>query len=595
MRLPAIINKAYHLFKRGIGQLHLFYLSSSIYPVLSSKGNKKPVTIFFIPEAGVIPHATLTAFLARTVQELGHSVILVRCFALFKRCPVFGMKKVGTGINDEIIENICYNQCYKFSDSLAEFYNLDYIILNQFITHKEISKLDNILDNAPLDLRLFEFEGIYFGLLTMKEMVLETKISDFNNIKIEERLLWLNLIQTSIVGYLVAGKLFKKYNVSSISCFNLYASSIGMSEAAKVVGIPLYVICNGFHRNADFRRIWIAPEVSMYTNTDPVIAWPEWKELPLNGKIFNEIIMDLSGHFNAHGAVRYSPPKTGFMNNSFLNEIKNKYKKIVVAYSSSTDETLATKYLLDAKSVKDERDNISFAFYSQIHWLQETINYFSKHKDYCFIVRVHPRVGKNRVNKEISHHYFELRNAFASLPDNCFFIWPEEEISSFDLADLADLALISWSSIGLDLARMGIPVISYTNEIPTFPDDNSVIYIAKNEIDYFSEIEKYLNEKQVNYTKTMERVRYAFRWYHLQRLAVCVDFSDVIPENDFKAFPIFSLSNSAGIAESVICRNENMLKLQLIRYKNTINGETYRQESADLRIHLDNLNYLKRF
>src|SRR5438128_2086300 len=49
------------------------------------------LTLFFAPEAGLKPHLAAMCILARTLKQLGHSVLFARCYELFARCAVMDM------------------------------------------------------------------------------------------------------------------------------------------------------------------------------------------------------------------------------------------------------------------------------------------------------------------------------------------------------------------------------------------------------------------------------------------------------------------------------------------------------------------------
>src|SRR5690242_13115875 len=63
-------------------------LAAQRIDVAAAARDKRPVTVFFAPEAGVGRHFTAHALLARTLKERGERVLMVRCFDLYPRCIV---------------------------------------------------------------------------------------------------------------------------------------------------------------------------------------------------------------------------------------------------------------------------------------------------------------------------------------------------------------------------------------------------------------------------------------------------------------------------------------------------------------------------
>lgn len=89
-------------------------------------------------------------------------------------------------------------------------------------------------------------------------------------------------------------------------------------------------------------------------------------------------------------------------------------------------------------------------------WLKMTVNYFSNRSDAQLIVRVHPAelllVGQPSVDI--------MRNTFPDLPENVILIPPESKINTYDLIKLAHLGLVYTTTVGLEMAMSGVPVIT---------------------------------------------------------------------------------------------------------------------------------------
>ena len=52
-------------------------------------------------------------------------------------------------------------------------------------------------------------------------------------------------------------------------------------------------------------------------------------------------------------------------------------------------------------------------------------------------------------------------------------MWPQDPVSSYDLGEAADLVLTSWSTIGLEMARLGAPGARRVNgAISAIPQDD---------------------------------------------------------------------------------------------------------------------------
>lgn len=98
------------------------------------------------------------------------------------------------------------------------------------------------------------------------------------------------------------------------------------------------------------------------------------------------------------------------------------------------------------------------AYPSMLAWVVDTIEWFKRRPDLQLVIRVHPAEiratlpSRQRVEDELSRIY-------GTLPANVFLIGPEEQISTYAIAQKCDSALIYGTKTGVELACMGIPVM----------------------------------------------------------------------------------------------------------------------------------------
>ncbi|MGH9460054.1 MAG: hypothetical protein ACRD1X_02465, partial [Vicinamibacteria bacterium] len=96
---------------------------------------------------------------------------------------------------------------------------------------------------------------------------------------------------------------------------------------------------------------------------------------------------------------------------------------------------------------------------SMIEWILETIDQFASNPDVQLVIRVHPA--------EVILPYLEtrdsvldhLRKALSSLPENVRVIAPDRDLSSYTLMKLAQCGLVYTSTVGLEMAMLGLPVV----------------------------------------------------------------------------------------------------------------------------------------
>ena len=110
-------------------------------------------------------------------------------------------------------------------------------------------------------------------------------------------------------------------------------------------------------------------------------------------------------------------------------------------------------------------------------WLTRTVQYFAGCPDVQLVVRVHPGEvlthGTSMVNV--------VRQVLPKLPEHIHLIGPKEKVNTYDLIDVADLGLVYTTTVGMEMAMNGIPVIvtgqtHYRNRGFTLEPDSWVNY-----------------------------------------------------------------------------------------------------------------------
>jgi hypothetical protein len=88
-------------------------------------------------------------------------------------------------------------------------------------------------------------------------------------------------------------------------------------------------------------------------------------------------------------------------------------------------------------------------------WIEKSLNYFSDRKDVQLIIRVHPGETLTHGTSMVD----VVKNELSDIPDHIHLILPEEKINTYDILDIADLGLVYTTTVGLEMAMRGIPVV----------------------------------------------------------------------------------------------------------------------------------------
>ena len=111
---------------------------------------------------------------------------------------------------------------------------------------------------------------------------------------------------------------------------------------------------------------------------------------------------------------------------------------------------LATNVLGDSLTLGRQRVTATMA-----EWVVKTIAYFANRPDAQLVVRVHPG--------ELLTHGTSIMDvisqSFPTLPANIHVVAPDQKINTYDLVETADLGLVFTTTVGMEMALAGLPVI----------------------------------------------------------------------------------------------------------------------------------------
>ena len=216
------------------------------------------------------------------------------------------------------------------------------------------------------------------------------------------------------------------------------------------------------------------------------------------------LMADVSDHFlellSAKNVFVYSSARSKTKMNVREHFGVREDQKLLIASTSSYDERFAVESVRAFPPAED------LLFNRQFDWIKALIEVASSRPDWFLLIRVHPREFPNRRDSIKSSHVQQMQLMLQTLPDNVKVNWPDEKVSLYDLAQEADVFLNAWSSVGKEMALLGIPVVIYSPELVLYP--TSLNQLGTRYDEYFSQIEIALAAGW-----DLERSRQAYRWY----------------------------------------------------------------------------------
>lgn len=218
--------------------------------------------------------------------------------------------------------------------------------------------------------------------------------------------------------------------------------------------------------------------------------------------------------FKANSPFIYSAPKSREKVDLRREFGIDAQQKVLVATMSSHDERFA------AVTIGVMPEDHDLVFSTQIDWISALAEFVNQRPELFLIIRVHPREFPNKRESVTSQYASKLKDLFADLPNNAKVNWPSDEISLYDIANIADVFLNSRSTTGMEMSLLGLPVVLYSpDQLYSYPSDLN--YVANSRNDYFQQIDHALSHGW-----DIEFSRIAYRWGVFMHCRATLDISE---------------------------------------------------------------------
>ncbi len=520
----------------------------------------QPVTLFLAPDAGLEPFYASHVVLAKTLDEAGHAAIILSCNGSMPMCTVKFATKLGPTSRSNTDNSTCV-ACRAVRQRTSEDYELLEVSLENLLAADDYALIDEAAKRFEVSPWTAEYDGIAFGTVCLAEVLRDRRKHAVEELDSGDIALLAGLLQSSLAVYLALQKLSARFNLHQIAYFGEYAYWQAPQVFAARKGIGLLALSHGYHRDIDRRLLSIRPRHYMVHAFEQIDGWKKHADDPIGPETVAEIAAgSLYRLTNQGGASTYSPTWSGDSQKVFEELGLSHKRRTLIAYPSSHDEFVCIAGQLEALGISYPGRPQPFS--DQETWLRELILWVSKRSDLQLVVRMHPRMGIGNRHATLSSDYRKFKDAFATLPPNVVVVWPESRVSSYSIAEFADAALISWSSMGLELARFGVPIVASFQRVGLMPICNFIAFEEQAD-KYFSAIEAALDQPA-----TVGQISEAFRWTHYLHWGSLIDVSDVIPTPDFASVPPYRRPQQRALMlEAMVNRADitqlNMAKLDL--------------------------------
>lgn len=140
-------------------------------------------------------------------------------------------------------------------------------------------------------------------------------------------------------------------------------------------------------------------------------------------------------------------------------------------------------------------------------WVGRTIQYFMGRPDIQLVIRIHPGEILTREYSMVD----VVKQTLPELPEYIHVIEPGEKINTYDLIEITDIGLVYTTTVGLEMALKGIPVVVAGK---THYRDRGFTYDPNSWVEYFKLLGTML-EKPKSFRQNKEKTNLAWKYaYH---------------------------------------------------------------------------------
>jgi hypothetical protein len=461
--------------------------------------------LFFAPHAAIWVHAFPEALIAEALRDGGHDIVYVTCGGQFRSgCNAMSAHGLTSASPLEQRMQICQN-CKLQGDLLRRNFRLRGSDLAEELSAEDRADVAHILAGITRDNFLtLQLHGAEVGRAALYEFLLHHKKSSLVFDDEEEWRDYLVALENALYAAFAARRIMDREAPDVVIAYNtLYGVNRVTCQVAGARGTPHYSLHSGLNLAHRLQTMIVSKGDVFAALRRAVEAWPAFAHLPINAPQASYVTDHFLELLTGSSVFTYSTPQSGGTADPRGKLGIAPQQKVLCATLSSYDERFAAEAIGARAPVE------GLLFPAQSDWIRALIDYVAARPELSLIIRVHPREFPNKRESVKSEHARQMEAEFYNLPSNVAINWPADNLSLYDLAEITDVFLNAWSSAGKEMAMLGIPVVSYSGDLPLYPVDER--YLGTTHATYFGAIERALADGW-----RFENIRRIYRWYSLE-------------------------------------------------------------------------------
>jgi hypothetical protein len=433
---------------------------------------------------GLSLNAAFALLTGWSLRLQGVRVVNVVCQRGMAQCVL------GTRTEDVLREPPC-KQCLKQSDAI---YAQSEVVGLGYQPDAGLAAQVNALSLAAL--QGFSYEGIPLGALCLPSM---RWILRRHHLVDDEptAILYRNYILSAYSIAQQFDRLIREVAPLAVMVFNgMQFPEATARWVAQQQGIPVYS-----------HEVGIAPTSAFFTPGEAT-AYPV--EIPADFQLTPEMDQKLDGYLSKRfkgdfsmAGVQFWPEMSG-LDQAFVERL-GAFEQVVPVFTNVIFDT--------------SQPHANVVFEDMFLWLDEVLKVAEQHPETLFVIRAHPDESRPGKASRESVADWAARNRVADRA-NVDFIPPEAYFSSYEMIQRSKFVMIYNSTIGLEAAIMGAPVLSAGKARFT---QLETVYFPKTRKAYLAQLEDFLNADAVQPRPVHSVNARRFLYYQLYRTSLPFD------------------------------------------------------------------------
>ncbi len=377
----------------------------------------------------------LLGFIAHALRMRGAEVTGLCCDEFLPACT---MRKA------DHYESACRRWCYKNSGPFMQAAKLPHRWYSEFITVEEKEACARTASRVlPQELERFEWRGIPLGAHINRSIESYFKVGKFDLDNPAMVAKGREFLTSAMCLTLIGERVLEELKIDKVFVEDGLKIDWGVIRSvARRQGIPVDVCVNG-PRGAGFML-----EHDRHPEPpEPIPLWPKWRNIPLTESQEGE----LDEYFAQRATRPYSDQN--WTNLAPVEDAAEIRREIGLGSGTSGLVFAMFPNLSCDAAVTSTRPIYDTA----AEWVAQTVCFFEQHSRHHLIVKIHPS-EKLRQSRDPTMDF--LADTFPTLPDNVHVVPPDSRLTAHDVLRVTDIALIYTSTVGVEAAYFGKPVVN---------------------------------------------------------------------------------------------------------------------------------------